>query len=185
MWWRSRGDGDPGDAHRDLEVRRRRRGGAAGGGAARYLGLASMARAVNMALAIPMWRGRTSGVGLGHAACDSRDGPADGRLRVRPGDAMAEGGGRWLIALRLALPRIKMVLARDFIWKKDAGAHGSRCPARWARAWSTGRSSSGRWRDEVHGPVSMPVDYQPEGRNRRPSDTMSSSFASRSRRHMA
>src|SRR5215467_1687495 len=76
--------------------------------------------------------------------------------------ATAEGGeGGWRIALRMALPRVKMVAIKDFIWEKQAGKWKMQmCPlgqgmVQWTEFF-TMLAAAG-----FHGPVSMHAEYEP------------------------
>jgi sugar phosphate isomerase/epimerase len=77
--------------------------------------------------------------------------------------AVAEGGeGAWFTALKLALPRIKMVTAADFYWAKaDAGGwKRTPCPlgqgmVDWPRFCTT------LARANFQGPISLHMDYHP------------------------
>jgi sugar phosphate isomerase/epimerase len=77
--------------------------------------------------------------------------------------AVAEGGeGAWFTALKLALPRIKMVTASDFYWAKagDGGWKRAPCPlgqgmVDWPRFCAT------LARANFQGPISLHMDYHP------------------------
>lgn len=58
----------------------------------------------------------------------------------------AAGPSGWQLALRLAMPRVKMVTVSDFYWAKgdDGGWKMTPCP--WGTGWSIGRVSAPRWR---------------------------------------
>jgi sugar phosphate isomerase/epimerase len=80
-----------------------------------------------------------------------------------PGSAAAAGGveGGWL-ALRLALPRLKMVTLNDFNWTKDTGGawKATPCPlgegmVDWSRFFAT------LARVNFTGPLSIEVGYRP------------------------
>jgi sugar phosphate isomerase/epimerase len=76
------------------------------------------------------------------------------------GYATEEGGvGGWVTALRLALPRLKMLSARDFTWTKEGGAWK---PAPCALGegmvdWS--RLFGELAKVHFNGPISIAVDY--------------------------
>ena len=128
-------------------------------------GLASLARAVNMTVAI----GNVAGENFGAAIWDTN-------MLIRPldartvgydfdiGQAVEEGGvGGWALMLRLALPRIKMVTARDFIWKKDANDAWKPAPCPLGQGmvdWPKFFAALARIR--FTGPISLPVDHQPQ-----------------------
>jgi sugar phosphate isomerase/epimerase len=77
--------------------------------------------------------------------------------------AVAEGGDEgWSVALRLALPRIKMVTAADFYWAKmdGGGWRMTPCPlgegmVDWPRFCAT------LARANFQGPISLHLDYHP------------------------
>ena len=80
-----------------------------------------------------------------------------------PGSAAAAGGvdGGWL-ALRLALPRLKMVTLNDFNWTKDAGGAWKAVPCPmgegmvdWSRFFAT------LARAKFTGPLSIEMGYRP------------------------
>ena len=79
------------------------------------------------------------------------------------GSATAEGGvGGWSVALRLALPRLKMVTARDFVWSKDTGTWKmTPCPlgegmVDWPKFFAV------LARARFVGPISIEMDYRPK-----------------------
>jgi len=81
-----------------------------------------------------------------------------------PCHATAEGGvGGCAIALRLALPRLKMVAVKDFVWEKSGGKWRPRpCPlgegmVDWPRFFAL--LAGGRFT----GPISLHVEYEPIG----------------------
>jgi sugar phosphate isomerase/epimerase len=128
-------------------------------------GLAAMARAVNMAVAIRNVAGDYVGASVWdtHMLIRGMD-PRSVGYAYDVGDAVAEGGsGGWLTALRLVLPRIKMVMARDFVWGKDASGAWKRtaCPLGEGMVdWGKLFESLARVR--FTGPISLPVDYEPK-----------------------
>ncbi len=127
-------------------------------------GLAAIARAVNMAVAIPNVAGENVGAAIWDTnllirGFDARTVGYDFDI----GSAVAEGGaGGWSVALRLALPRIKMVTARDFVWKKEGGAwKPSPCPLGEGMVdWHKFFMALARAR--FTGPISLPLDYHPD-----------------------
>jgi sugar phosphate isomerase/epimerase len=124
-------------------------------------GLAALARAVRMAVAIRNVAGENVGASVWetHMAIRGMD-PATVGYAFDIADAMAEGaGGGWQTALRLALPRIKMVVARDFVWEKD-GKRTARPLGEGVVDW--GRLFGALGRAKFTGPISLPVDYQPK-----------------------
>jgi sugar phosphate isomerase/epimerase len=80
-----------------------------------------------------------------------------------PCHATAEGGvSGWNIALRLALPRLKMLAVKDFYWEKTAGKWTMRmCPlgqgmVDWPKVFSTLAAA------KFTGPVSLHCEYKPD-----------------------
>ena len=78
-----------------------------------------------------------------------------------PAHAALQGGGRYRCAL--ALPRIKMVAVRDFMWTKDAAGklQAVPCPlgegiVDWPKFFGV------LARAHFSGPVSIHIDYQPK-----------------------
>lgn len=127
-------------------------------------GLAAIARAVNMAVAIRNVAGDSVGASVWdtHMLIRGMD-PRSVGFAYDAGDAVAEGsGGGWLTGLRLAAPRIKMVVARDFVWAKDAGAWKRKpCPPGEGMVdW--GKLFEALARVRFTGPISLPVDYEPK-----------------------
>jgi len=128
-------------------------------------GLFALARAVNMALAVPNAGGDNVGATLWDTATILRG--MDPRLAgyaFDPGYAALEGaGGSWATAFRMALPRIKMVSVRDFTWNpENSGARKPQpCPlgegiVDWTKIFA------GLARAKFNGPVSIHIDYQPK-----------------------
>jgi sugar phosphate isomerase/epimerase len=126
--------------------------------------LAAIARAVNMAVAIQNVPGEVGGAiwdsWMILRGLDARTAGFD----FDAGYAAAEGGPGFDVALRLALPRLKMVTARDFYWSKEGGAWKRvACPlgegmVDWPRLFSA------LARNRFLGPVSVTVDYEPVDR---------------------
>jgi sugar phosphate isomerase/epimerase len=123
-------------------------------------GLAALARAANMAVALQNVPGEVGG-----AIWDTRllIRGLDARLVGYDFDAgyAVEETGRSGAALRLALPRIKMVTARDFYWNKEGGSWKRvACPLGEGMVdWPALFGALARVR--FTGPVSVTVDYQP------------------------
>jgi L-ribulose-5-phosphate 3-epimerase len=79
-----------------------------------------------------------------------------------PCHATAEGGeAGWSIAMRMALPRIKMVALKDFYWEKANGKWTMRmCPigegmVNWQQVFATLASA------RFAGPLSLHLEYEP------------------------
>lgn len=127
-------------------------------------GLSAIARAVNMSVAIQ----NIAGTNVGAAIWDTNAlirglDPRTIGYDFDIGYAVAEGGaGGWTTALRLALPRLKMVTARDFVWKKEDGVwKAAPCPlgegmVDWPKFFAT------LARVRFTGPISLPLDYHPD-----------------------
>ena len=127
-------------------------------------GLAALARAVNMSVAIP----NLAGENVGEAVWDINmmirgTDPRTVGYDFDIGSATAEGGmGGWSVALRLAMARLKMVTARDFVWSKDAGVWTlTPCPlgegmVNWPRFFAM------LARAKFAGPISIQMDYHPK-----------------------
>lgn len=81
-----------------------------------------------------------------------------------PGAATAASGSSgWYVAMRLALPRIKMVTLSDFTWSKDGGGawQAAPCPlgegmVDWTKFFST------LARAKFTGPITLQMDYKPQ-----------------------
>lgn len=126
-------------------------------------GLAAIARAVNMAVAIPNGAGDTVGSAVWDANMLIRGfDPRTVGYDFDIGNAVANTGAGSQTALRLALPRIKMVTARDFVWKKEGGAwKAAPCPLGEGMVdWPKFFAALARVR--FTGPVSLPLDYHPD-----------------------
>jgi L-ribulose-5-phosphate 3-epimerase len=123
--------------------------------------LAALARAVNMAVAIQNVAGEVGGAiwdtWMILRGMDARTVGFD----FDAGYAVAESGPDSDVALRLALPRLKMVTARDFYWSKDGGAW-KRVPCPLGEGmvdWP--KLCSALMRARFYGPISVTVDYHP------------------------
>jgi sugar phosphate isomerase/epimerase len=127
-------------------------------------GLVALARAVNMTVAIRNVAGDSVGASIWDANMLIRGmDPRTVGFAYDAGEAVAEGGGGgWLTALQLALPRIKMVVARDFVWEKAPGGwKRTPCPLGEGMVdW--GKLFEALARVRFTGPISLPVDYQPK-----------------------
>jgi sugar phosphate isomerase/epimerase len=80
-----------------------------------------------------------------------------------PGAATAAGGvDGWWVALRLALPRLKMATLNDFTWTKDTGGAWKATPCPLGEGmvdWS--RFFAALARVKFTGPLSIEIGYQP------------------------
>ena len=126
------------------------------------IGLMSLARAVRMSLAFP----NVSGENVGAATWDinmmirGMDAASTG-YAFDPAHAALQGG--WTVPLRLALPRLKVVAARDFTWTKDTSGPPKAIPCPLGEGivdWPKFFAVLGRAR--FTGPVSSHIDYQPK-----------------------
>jgi sugar phosphate isomerase/epimerase len=127
-------------------------------------GLAAIARAVNMSVAIQNIAGDNVGAAIWdtNALIRGLD-PRTIGYDFDIGYAVEQGGaGGWSTALRLALPRLKMVTARDFVWKKDDGVwKAAPCPLGEGMVdWPKFFAALARVR--FAGPISLPLDYHPD-----------------------
>ena len=128
-------------------------------------GLAALARAVNMSVALH----NLAGENVGEAVWDINlmirgTDPKTVGYDFDIGSATAEGGaGGWSVALRLAMARLKMVTLRDFVWYKDpaGGWKIDPCPlgegmVDWPRFFGL------LARARFAGPASIQIDYRPK-----------------------
>jgi L-ribulose-5-phosphate 3-epimerase len=129
------------------------------------LGLASLARAVNMAMAIPNVAGENIGASTWDLNTIVRGiDPRAVGYSFDPGYALEEGGvGGAAVALRLAEPKLKAVTVRDFTWARDGSGAWKPLPCplgegmvNWPKFFQT------LARLKFAGPISLPVDYQPQ-----------------------
>ena len=122
-------------------------------------GLAALARAANMTVLIQNVAGQVGGAIWDAQMLIRGMDPRTVGYDFDAGYAVEQGGPGWETAFRLALPRIRMVTARDFYWAKEAGTwKPAACPlgegmVDWARLFS------GLARARFTGPVSVTVDY--------------------------
>jgi sugar phosphate isomerase/epimerase len=128
------------------------------------VGLAALARAAAMAMGLR----NVAGDNVGSAVWDTNliirglD-PQSVGYDFDPGSATAAGGvDGWWVALRLALPRLKMVTLNDFNWTKDTGGawKATPCPlgegmVDWSRFFAT------LARVKFTGPLSLEMGYRP------------------------
>ncbi|MGA2134183.1 MAG: sugar phosphate isomerase/epimerase family protein [Bryobacteraceae bacterium] len=126
-------------------------------------GLVAQARAYGMVAGFHNHSGNYVGEAVwdGRAVIDDMD-PNWIGYYFDPCHATAEGGeAGWNIALRMALPRIKMVALKDFYWEKTGGKWTTRmCPmgegmVDWPRVF--GLLASARYA----GPLSVHIEYEP------------------------
>jgi L-ribulose-5-phosphate 3-epimerase len=126
-------------------------------------GLAALARAVNMAVAVQNVAGENVGSAIWdlHMILRGMD-PRSIGYDFDPGYAVEAGGNGWPVAMRLALPRLKMVTVRDFFWSKDAGGSWKAAPCPlgegmvdWPKFFTALAQA------KFAGPISIPVDYKP------------------------
>jgi len=128
-------------------------------------GLAALARAARMELALPNVAGSNVGAAMWDfqtilRALDPHYVGYDFDL----GYAMQEGGvGGWTMAQRLAEPRLKMVTVRDFFWNKDSDGvwRPQQCPLGEGMVdWPKFFTALAR----LHfvGPISVHMEYQPK-----------------------
>jgi L-ribulose-5-phosphate 3-epimerase len=125
--------------------------------------LAAYARATNVAMAIPNVAGENVGAALWDTNAIVRGfDPKYVGYDFDIGNAVAASGDGWTVGLRLALPRLKMVTVRDFVWKKEGSAWKvSPCPLGEGMVdFPKFFAALGRVR--FTGPVSLPVDYHPD-----------------------
>jgi sugar phosphate isomerase/epimerase len=125
-------------------------------------GLAAMARAAEMTIVIQNVPGEFGGALWDSYMLIRGIDPHLIGYDYDAGNAVAAGGTGWETALELALPRIRMVTARDFYWNKEGGAwKPMACPlgegmVDWRKLFAA------LARVKFTGPISVPVDYQPK-----------------------
>jgi sugar phosphate isomerase/epimerase len=128
-------------------------------------GLVALGRAANMAVALQNVAGENVGASVWdfHTIIRSMDARYVG-YDFDPGYAMQEGGvGGWATALRLALPRLKMVTLRDFYWSRqpEGGWKPAPCPlgegmVDWPKFFAA------LARVKFTGPVTIHQEYKPQ-----------------------
>ncbi|MBI3684140.1 MAG: sugar phosphate isomerase/epimerase [Acidobacteria bacterium] len=125
-------------------------------------GLAEMAREYGIALGFH----NHSGDYVGAPVWDTREilaglDPKWAGYYFDPGHATVEGGLQgWALSLRMALPRIKMVAVKDFVWEKSGG--------KWKVKWAPLGEGMVDWpavfgmlaKARFPGPVSLHLEYQ-------------------------
>jgi sugar phosphate isomerase/epimerase len=127
-------------------------------------GLASLAQAVRMSVVVQNGIGDNVGAGLWDMHFLIRGmSPATIGYAFDPAHAAIAAGGPGATApFRLVQPRLKMIVARDFVWSKEGGA--------WKAAPCALGEGMVDWpqlfgslaRAKFVGPVSIHVDYQPK-----------------------
>jgi sugar phosphate isomerase/epimerase len=126
-------------------------------------GLVSLGRAYGMVAGFHNHSGNYVGEAVwdARAAIDGLD-PNWIGYYFDPCHATAEGGeAGWNIALRMALPRIKMVALKDFFWEKVSGKWSMRmCPigegmVNWPQVFALLAAA------HFTGPLSLHVEYEP------------------------
>lgn len=125
-------------------------------------GLASLARAVNMSMALQNVAGDNVGASIWDTHMVIRNVDQRVGYDFDIGYATAEGGvGGWPLTMRLALPRLKMVTVRDFVWAKDTAGAWKMTPCPLGEGmvdWSKFFANLAAAR--FAGPVSIQRDYQ-------------------------
>ena len=127
-------------------------------------GLTALARATAMTMGLR----NVAGDNVGSAIWDTNQiirglDPQSVGYDFDPGSAAAAGGvDGWWVALRLALPRLKMVTVNDFTWSKDASGtwKATACPlgegmVDWSRFFGM------LARVKFTGPLSIEMGYRP------------------------
>lgn len=126
-------------------------------------GLTALARAAGMSMAIHNQAGDSVGSAIWDTDAMIRGLDQHAGYDFDIANATTEGGaGGWLLALRLALPRLKMVTVADFQWSKQADGRWKPVPCPLGEGmvdWPQflGALASAGFR----GPVSLRVDYEP------------------------
>ena len=128
-----------------------------------FAGLVSLGRAQGMACGFH----NHSGDRVGQSVWEIREVIRDLDARwagyyFDPSHATVEGGlGGWSVALRLALPRVKMVAMKDFYWEKSGGRWTARqCPmgegmVAWPKVFAALAGA------RFTGPLSLHIEYGP------------------------
>ncbi len=127
--------------------------------------LGGLARAAGMAMAIH----NEAGDNVGEAVWDTdamirgMDAQAVG-FDFDIAHAVAEGGAEgWAVALRLALPRVKAVTARDFYWSKGENGRWQMTPCPLGEGMVDWTRFLGMLaRASYRGPISLRIDYNPK-----------------------
>jgi len=128
------------------------------------MGLASIARAYNVAMAVHNMSGDNVGASLFDLSAMFRGiDPRWVGYDFDPGYATEEGGaGGWNTAMRLALPRLKAVTVKDFYWAREGGAWKVvPCPLGEGMVnWPAFFSALARVK--YTGPITIEMKYQPK-----------------------
>jgi sugar phosphate isomerase/epimerase len=128
------------------------------------MGLASIARAYNVAMAVHNMAGDSVGASLFDLSAMFRGiDPRWVGYDFDPGyatEAAGPDGGN--TALRLAMPRLKAVMVRDFSWSRDGGAWKAvPCPLGEGMVdWKTFFTTLAKTR--YVGPITIDMKYQPK-----------------------
>jgi len=127
-------------------------------------GLAALAQAVGMSIVVQNGLGDNVGAGLWdmHFVIRGMNPAAVGYAFDPAHAAIAAGGPGATSSLRLALPRLKMIVARDFVWSKEGGAWKTIPCALGEGVVDWSRLFGALARAKFVGPVSIQVDYQPK-----------------------
>jgi sugar phosphate isomerase/epimerase len=127
------------------------------------MGLASIGRAYNVAMAVHNMSGDNVGASVFELAGMFRGiDPRWVGYDFDPGYASAESPANWYNAMRVALPRLKAVAVKDFTFEKDGRAWKAvPCPmgegmVDWAKFFAT------LVRAKYVGPITIEVKYQPK-----------------------
>ena len=128
------------------------------------MGLASVARAYNVAMAVHNMAGDNVGASLFDVGAMFRGiDPRWVGYDFDPGYATEVGGaGGWNLAMRLALPRLKAVTVKDFYWAKEGGEWKDvPCPLGEGMVdWPAFFGALGK--TKFVGPVTIEMKYQPK-----------------------
>jgi sugar phosphate isomerase/epimerase len=127
------------------------------------MGLASIGRAYNVAMAVHNMSGDNVGASVFDLSGMFRGiDPRWVGYDFDPGYAAQESLGNWYTAMRLALPRLKAVTVKDFTWVKDGGVwKAAPCPlgegvVDWAKFFTA------LVKARYVGPVTIEMKYQPK-----------------------
>lgn len=127
-------------------------------------GLAALARKHNMVMGIHNHSGRQWGEAVWDIkeALDRLPGDPCGYY-FDPAHATIEGGlGGWDVSLEIALPRLRMIAVKDFVWQRQGG--------QWRPVWVPLGQGMVRWPEILRrvkkagfaGPISLHIEYKAE-----------------------